>query len=127
MRRRGALLLELLISLAIFSATAMLVLVALRDLQRSMERAATRQAALDEARSVLARLEAGAMNINDLRGEVGEDEDSSRFRIRAKTAPTEYRNLTLVELEVRTGEGAMERVECRLRQLVELRPEREQP
>jgi hypothetical protein len=122
--RRGALLLELLISIAVFAAAAMFTLAAMRHMISSLDRAATRQAALDEARSIMSRLEAGDMNVSDLRG--SEVEDSSgvagRFRLRAKTSPTEFRDLTLVDLEILTGEGDDEHVACRLRQLVPLRP-----
>lgn len=125
-RRRGAVLLEVLLSVALFAGSAAFCLAVTSSLFEKLHRSDRRQFVTDLARSKMAELEAGLVSIQDLRGEwsgaVGSraaDDLEARGRvceIDVDTSRTEYAGLSLVELTVREGEIAFT-----LRQLVALR------
>ncbi|MHC4082971.1 MAG: type IV pilus modification PilV family protein [Planctomycetota bacterium] len=111
--RRGAMLLEVMLSVVLFVGAASFCLAATRSLFGTLERIDRRQRAIDLARSKLAELEAGQVTLGELRGEwsgaVGsrlEDEDleieprGPVWEIDVETSQSEFRGLTLVELTV---------------------------
>ena len=99
--RRGGLLLETLIALAVFTAAAGYTLLAIRDGTVAVDRAARKVVAIELAASRLAEIEAGITSIGD-----GEDagmeglERSDGLEIEIATAPSAYEGLTLVEVLV---------------------------
>ncbi|MCH8822276.1 MAG: hypothetical protein IH984_02095 [Planctomycetes bacterium] len=111
--RRGALLLEVLLSIALFSGTAAFTLGAANSVFDALDRAKREQEAIDIARSKMAELQTGMINIRDLRsdwsGDIGSYkadadfdslESSLRWTIEVQTSPTEFIGLSLVELTV---------------------------
>ena len=111
--RRGALLLEVLISIALFAGTAAFTLGAANSVFDALDRAKREQEAIDIARSKMAELQTGMINIRDLRsdwsGDIGSYqpdadfdslESSLRWKIQVQTSPTEFTGLSLVELTV---------------------------
>ncbi len=135
MIRRGAVLFEVMLSVALFVGAAAFCLGATKSLFAAFERAGRRQFAVDLARSKLAELEAGLITVQDLRGEwdggVGshvEDVDlegasrARRWRFDIETSLSEFRGLSLVELTVSEITGAGDDAAgATLRQLVTLR------
>jgi hypothetical protein len=133
MRRRGGVLLEVLVSIALFIGAGAFALAAMRTTFDNIDRARRDQAAIDLARSKMAELEAGLVSLADLRGgpitDVGsvpviDDRIGSiDWVAEVRTRRTEYRDLTLVELTVREG-GAVDdprAARFTLRQLLKLR------
>ncbi len=135
MRPRGAVLLEVLISLALFVGAGAFALAAMRTTFDNIERSRRDHMAVDLARSKMAEIEAGLVSLADLRGtlilEVGtvpaveEDADIGGWIAEVGTQRTEYRGLTLVELTVREDrpEDDPQAARFTLRQLVRLREE----
>ncbi len=82
-KRRGALLLEVLLSIALFAGAAAFALGASRSVFDALDRAKRQQAALDIARSKMAELEAGLITVRDLRsqwtGEIGSSQADLDF------------------------------------------------
>ena len=140
--RRGGILLEVLLSLALFVGAATLALGASRSVLGAIDRSTRRALAADLARSKLAELELGLTTIAELResaegidrvgsleqfGDPGAGGASDVWIIDVVTTPSEYTGLTLVELTVSeedaagaaSGGGARHT----LRQLVRLRGE----
>jgi hypothetical protein len=113
MTRRGALLLELLLSVALFTMCALVILSVSTDVLRSVESARRRQEAVDVARTVLASLEAGLAtveNVDDLvegdRESEGLDDEPQRWQIDLETEPSQFPGLTVVTVIVRDLRGA---------------------
>ncbi len=141
MSRRGALLLEVMLSIALFVAAASFCLVATRSLFSALDRAERRQFVIDLARSKMTELDAGLISIQSLRGEwsgaVGsrpreeslEDEpgNARRLEIDVTTSRTEFQGLSLIELTVTEipDDGSVvdesNTISFTLRQLVALR------
>ena len=137
-RRRGAILLEVLLAIGLFVGAAAFCLGVTKSLFSALERADRRWLAIDLARSKLAELEAGLITVQDLRGEwsggVGSRPDDVELAAAASgpiweidtvTTPTEYRGLSLIELTITEvpPDGGVENhvVTFTLRQLVALR------
>jgi hypothetical protein len=79
-RARGGILLELLVSIAIFAAGAALTLTALQSALDGVRRAELRARAEDLAASRLAELDAGLVSIGDLRDSGdGDGDDAARL------------------------------------------------
>ncbi len=125
MIRRGGILLEMLLSLALLAGAAAFVLSALRNSTETLTRAAQRLEAMDEATSIIAQLESGLINVNDLREGSSLTRSNAHWIPRITTGPTPYQGLTLVEIEVRDRENP-DRIVAQLRQLVRLRPNRDE-
>ncbi len=148
LRRRGGILLEVLVAIAIFAATAGVVLGMISDALAALSRSQERAAAVDVARSALARLEAGLLTITDLRAgrvtsrldespdadsgaeaDVGTDRgDRNDDAVRAglavdvSTRRADWSGLSLIELRVRRIDADPDSAPlCTLRQLVRLR------
>lgn len=127
MSRRGALLLEVLLSLAIFVGAALAVGGALRRATRGLDVVRERAEASDIAWSAIARLEAGLVTPGALSGVVTESGARPAgipgWSRRIETEPTERSGLTLVTVEVHrtTPDGTeLERPVAIARQVVRL-------
>jgi len=103
--RRAAVLLELIVSLALFVAAGMAVLTVTRHAVGSIERTRLQQRAGDHARSAMALLEVGLASPESLdgsaptwldRGEFDESAPVSPWTIEVETEPSAYTDLTLV-------------------------------
>lgn len=133
--RRGAVMLEVLLSVALFVGAAAFCLGATRSMMTALDRADRRHRALDIARSKLAELEAGLIALQDLRGQwdggVGShqaevdfeqaDVQQTAWTLDVETSLTEFRGLTLVALTVAQAGTADDAVSVTLRRLMTLR------
>jgi hypothetical protein len=130
---RGAMLLEVTLSIALFVGAASFCIAVTRSLFASLDQAGRRHFAADIARSKLAELEAGLTSIQDLRGPWGgnvgsrdasdlQERAAPRWQLDVRTSPSQFRGLSLVELTVsELPEAAPDPVEFTLRQLIALR------
>ncbi len=118
--RRGALLLEVLLSIALFAGASAFALGAVRSVFDALDRAKRQQEAVDIATSKMAELEAALITVRDLRsewmGQIGTYEpdlefdasnNSLRWEIDVQTYPSEFAGLNLVELTVTEVTDAM--------------------
>ena len=127
--RRGGLLLEVLVSIAIFVAAAAFCVRATSDSIKAMDRTDLQLVAADLARSAMTQLEAGLLSLADLReGRVyGEELDdqrlitTGRWQVEADTRPSLRPRLTVITLTVTQDDGSDSPVQFVLRELVELR------
>ena len=136
-RRPGAMLFEVMLSLALFVGAGTLCLSVTKSLAEALQRTQLQQEAIDLARSKLAELEAGLTTIGDLRGEwsgaigsIEPDDDldgsgrPSRWSFEVNTTRTEFSGLSLVALTVSENTGPLadsEAFSVTLRQLMTLR------
>jgi len=139
-RWRGGILLETLVSLALFAGAASFALASMRSVIQANDLAERRAQAVDLARTKMAQLETGMISLLDLRNEnaaeAGSDSrsfsdesmsDGPRWIVEIDTEPSEYTGLTLVILTVKeNGEhpayvGSDRAAAYSLRQLVALR------
>ena len=148
--RNASVLLELLISLALFVGAASITLGVLRNVLDRLDRAERQTQAIDLARAKMAELEAGLTSLADLRqdadgvesvgstelidqefgaGGLG-DETALPWVIDVESSPSAYPGLTLVELTVREDvelgvfdDAEQSVVSFTLRQLIALREE----
>jgi type II secretory pathway pseudopilin PulG len=119
MNRRGGLLLETMLSLAIFVAAASMVLSIFSDGTRSLRRAASLGNAADAARSLIAELEAGIRSPGDLRDAIDDlPPPWSAFRLEVAVERSDFPGLVEVEVRVFDGDGPSEAPRFTLRQLV---------
>jgi len=144
-QRRGALLFEVLLSLALFIGAASFAIGVTRNTLRAIDRSHREMQAIDLARAKMAELEAGLVSVTELReGERALEQigsmdwrsmdgayDEGGWELDVSTERTEFTGLTLVELTVtEVGEGRGEDdaglVSATLRQLVKLREETEE-
>lgn len=133
--RRAGVLLEVLVSIAVFAAAAAVLLGLARDSLEALGRAEGRELAVDAARDAMARLATGELSLADLRagrieptepGRVDGDAPGSllgaRFRIDVRTQRSPFRGLILVEISVFDASAAGDAAAlCTLRQLVTVR------
>jgi hypothetical protein len=127
--RRGALLMETLISIAIFVAAAGFCVRATSDAVAALDRTEKRLLAADLARSAMAQLQAGTITLADLReGSLyGEDRDdqelvtAGNWRVEAHTRPSIRPTLTVVTLTVEEETTSKYPTRFTLRELVALR------
>ncbi|HWB19329.1 MAG TPA: hypothetical protein VG711_03440 [Phycisphaerales bacterium] len=120
--RRGVVLFEVLVSLAIFAGAAMYVLTTIQGSLQSLDRDRQMLRAMDAARSRMSTLESGAVTLSDLRE--GSTETADGWTIDVRTNRTEYSGLLLVEVHV-SETGAKEdadhpAVKATLRQIVRM-------
>jgi hypothetical protein len=122
--RSGGVLLEILLSLAIFVAAGTLVLSIMTDATRAASRAESLAAAVDCARSLVAEVEAGIRSLADLRGEIDDlPAPWERFRVEGRTVRSDFRGLVLVEVRVHEIDAPLDAApRFVLRQLVPVRP-----
>jgi len=130
--RRGGILLEVVLAIALFAGAAAFALASVRSVFNTLEQARLLQEAIDLARSKMGELEAGLITLADVRGNEpqqigsielkGEDRDASnRWQIDVATERTEFTGLSLVELTVTQSEPAEHPTRFTLRQLMALR------
>ena len=127
--RRGGLLLEVLVSIAIFVAAAAFCVRATSDSIDALDRTDLQLVAADLARSAMTQLEAGILSLADLReGRVyGEELDdqrlitTGRWQVEADTRPSLRPRLTVITLTVTQDIDSDSPVQFVLRELVELR------
>jgi type II secretory pathway pseudopilin PulG len=141
-RHKGGILLEILLAIALFAGAAAFVLGSLRSSFASLERARQLQQAVDLARSRMAELEAGLINLSELRGDsvsstgslggdvhendklAAETGPADQWLFDVKTHRTEFAGLSLVELTIRENVPShlqASSVQFTLRQLIPLR------
>ncbi len=96
--RRGGVLLETMLAMALFTAAAGFTFMALRDGSDSVSRVHRKTRALDIASSHLAGIESGEINV-DQAGENQENEEGI-FRIEVEISPSSFADLTLVKVAV---------------------------
>ena len=116
--RRGSVLLEILLSIALFAGAAVFTLMALRNALAGTQRAAVRMRAVDLAASRMAEIERGIESEAD-----GSPADPDGLRIAVETEPSAFPGLVLTTVRVLgpAGEGTAggeEREIFALRQLV---------
>lgn len=135
MIRRGGVLLEAMVALALFVGAALAILQATSQARVAVEKAAILQRAVDMATTRMAEFEAGLVSEADLRDDFGGSRaefgafdptpPENRLRIEAVTSRSYFDGLTLVELSVLDSEQAAPdggaRTIFQLRQLVHLR------
>ena len=108
MKRRGGLLLEVMISMALFIGAALVILRVMGDARTSLQRSAVLQQAVDLAMTRIGELELGLVSLADLRAmgrqERGEFDDleasTEPLGIRVRTERTQWDGLVLLELDV---------------------------
>lgn len=145
LRQRGAILFEVLLSIAVFAGAALFVLSASRSAVDGQYKSLHEQQAVDLASSLLAELEAGQMSLLELRDglprQLGSNESFREqideriarggrgWAVEIATERSEYPGLTLVILTVfetqpgepEGGDASDAAVRCTLRQLMRLR------
>lgn len=120
-KRRGGVLLEVVIALGLFVAAGVFALGSMRSAASAMTRSAREAIAMDLARSKLAELEAGVITLAELREREGvldtvgsmsfDDEEAGttwrgrEWIVEIETERTEFAGLTLVELTVREADA----------------------
>lgn len=125
MRRRGALLLEVVLALAIFVGAGLAVLGAVERAVGSAEYVRDLHVAADLARSAISGIEVGledpiAMNGPVRSWEEGEGTGAGNgWELRVEVSPAPFDGLTLVAVTAQR-EGGVRPVSCTLRQLVRL-------
>ena len=126
--RRGGLLLEVLVSIAIFVAAASFCVRATSDVVSAMDRTEQKLVAADIARSAMSQLQVGTLSLADLReGSVfGEESDddrmvaAGRWRVEVQTRPSLRPSLTVVTLTVEEDTKSSSPARFVLRELVVL-------
>jgi len=122
--RSGGVLLEILLSLAIFVTAGTLVLSIMTDATRAASRAESLAAAVDCARSIVAEVEAGVRPLADLRGEIDDlPPPWERFRAEGRSLRSDFRGLVQVEVRIHEIDAPFDAApRFVLRQLVPVRP-----
>ena len=129
--RRGAMLLEVMLALAIFVMAGTAILSLVGGVMDGMARMKVSRQGADLARSAMARIEAGIETPQTLNGPVkgwsasgsaeGEaGEGPTGWELQIDTEPTQFRSLTKVTITAVRNEGALDRPVYTLRQLVRL-------
>lgn len=139
--RRGALLLEVILALTLFTTTALMLLAIVGRSLDALEEARHRQTACDLARSAMSRIEAGLASPESLNGPAqlfdqpinapGDDAPTeSDWELLVETEPSQFDGLTLITITARRTatspsqpdeSGGALRGDYTLRQLVKLR------
>ena len=130
--RRGGILLEVVLAIALFAGAAAFALASVRSVFNTLEQSRLLQEAIDLARSKMSELEAGLITLADLRGNEPQQIGSVELRgegqeavfgwhIDVATQRTEFTGLSLVELTVTQTAEVDQPMRYTLRQLVSLR------
>lgn len=107
MSRRGGVLLEVMLALALFVTAGSLVLSIFADGSRAVARAESLGHAVDAARSVLAEVEAGIRSAGDLRGPIEDlPPPWTELRVEASSQRSDFPGLVEVEVRVFDRERA---------------------
>jgi hypothetical protein len=136
-RRRGGILFEVVLAVALFGGAAAFTLASVRSVFTTLDQTRRQQELVDLARSKLAQLEAGLITLADLRGGQSAIDGSPEVGralgiLDLKTSRTEFTGLTLVELTVGENIGGptsenSNAMSYTLRQLMSLRANKAQP
>lgn len=129
--RRGGMLLEIVLGIALFTGAASFTLASVRSVFQTLHQARLRQAAIDLARSKLSELEAGLINLADLQSgepnqtgsvDLGDPAQAAplAWRLAVTTQRSEYTGLSLVEITVEQAGNVENPMRYTLRQLVAL-------
>lgn len=107
--RRGGLLLEVMLAVAIFIAAALTILGAVSNAAESFEASRLRQRATDLARSAIAKIEAGIETAETLNGPVPEwrDEEASATEFEDELPPPSGWELAIMTTPFGAGELTM--------------------
>ncbi len=135
-RRRGGLLLETLIALAILVMVGLFALAAARDGLSASERSARRAAAVELAASRLAEIEAGIVSLDEVgdlsalsldEDEFGFEDEPPRwpFTLEVESSPSAFEGLSRVEVVVLLDDPETDVDPIELARLVTLVDERE--
>lgn len=100
--RRGAILLEMMLALALFVGAAGYTMMALQDGMASSDLVARHVRALDQASSTMAALEAGIDSVDP------ETEGEAEFQVEVERSPSQHAGLTRVEVRVLDPESEQE-------------------
>ena len=130
--RRGGILLEVVLAIALFAGAAAFALASVRSVFNTLEQARLLQEAIDLARSKMSELEAGLITLADLRGndpqQIGSfdlrgdwQDDEFPWQIDVATQRSEFTGLSLVELTVIRNDPHEQPTRYTLRQLISLR------
>ena len=96
--RRGGVLLETMLAMALFTAAAGFTFITLRDSSSSVERVQQRNRALGVASNQLAKIESGEVSIDEA-GDI-EGEENTDFRVEIEISPSSFEELSLVTVMV---------------------------
>ncbi len=124
--RRGALLLEVIVALAIFVVAGGAILNLVTQTMTGLERSRLSARGADLARSAIAKIEAGIETAQTLNGPVerhaeGAKADAGRgWELEIETDPSQFRGLTRVEVKAVKRSGERVEAEYTLVQLVRL-------
>jgi len=122
-RSRGAILLEVLLSLALLVAAGLTILGLASQAAASVEAARDRALAIDLARSALAEIEAGVSSPETMSGPVESRVGVGEWGIEVETEPSQFTGLSLVKVRAiryaRAGSEA-EAASVTLQQLVRI-------
>ena len=135
-RRRGGLLLETLIALAILVMVGLFALAGARDGLSAAERSARRAAAVELAATRLAEIEAGLVSLDDVgdlaaisleEDDLGFEDESSvwPFSLEVESAPSAFEGLSRVEVVVLLEDPETDAAPIELARLVTLVDERD--
>jgi type II secretory pathway component PulJ len=102
--RRGGILLELLLAIALFATAASFTLSAMRNALDSIRRAELRARAFDLAASRLAELDAGLVSVGDL-GNDKSSADTGDLSVEIEVVPTPTSSLARARATVRDRSG----------------------
>jgi hypothetical protein len=130
--RRGAMLLEVLVSLAIVVGVSAFALQAVGDSEQAIDRADRRRRCWDVTASVASMLDAGLLGVGDLRGQTIPEVDglplddgaAIPLEMQATTERTQWGGIVLLTLTVSEAEESVNPIQATLRQLVLLREHR---
>jgi hypothetical protein len=121
--KRGAILLEVLLSLALLVAAGLTILGLASQAAASVEAARDRAMAIDLARSALAEIEAGVSSPETMSGPVESRVGQGEWGIEVETEPSQFTGLSLVKVRAIRYAGAGSEAETSsvtLQQLVRL-------
>lgn len=130
MKRRGAILLECVVAVAIFVAAGLMVLGSVSRASESLERSREAEKAADLARSAMAKIESGLARPETLIGPVKPDDEGSGkvmresaatpWSLEIETEPSRFAGLTRVTVKAVKRSGSTESASYTLHQLVRL-------
>lgn len=123
--RRGGILLETMLAMALFTTAAGFTFITLRDSSSSVERVQQRNRALSVASNQLAKIESGEASINEA-GDI-EDLDTDDFRVEIEISPSSFEELSLVTVMVFNANTATSSEENLLAELSALLPREVNP
>ena len=123
--RRGGVLLETMLAMALFTAAAGFTFITLRDSSGSIERIQHKNKALGVASNQLSKIESGELSIAEA-GDI-EGEETSDFRVEIEISPSSFEELSLVTVMVFDARNETNNEEYLLAELSALLPREVSP